>query len=87
MIEIGIDTNQSMPREIIVERIEDDQSFGNWRFHAIILRRKMRRVVASFRSFLDNIQDIFFNKTSIKTSIKKSLNLNSIVENSRVCLI
>lgn len=29
MIEIGIDTNQSMPREIIVERIEDDQSFGN----------------------------------------------------------
>lgn len=76
MIEIGIDTNQSMPREIIVERIEDDQSFGNWRFHAIILRRKMRRVVASFHFFLGNIQDIFFNKTSIKTCIKESLNLN-----------
>lgn len=77
MIEIGIDTNQSMPREIIVERIEDDQSFGNWRFHAIILRRKMRRIVASFHFFLGNIQDIFFNKTSIKTCIKESLNLNS----------
>lgn len=77
MIEIGIDTNQSMPREIIVERIEDDQSFGNWRFHAIILRRKMRRVVASFHFFLGNIQDIFFNKTNIKTCIKESLNLNS----------